>query len=661
VLQAWAELYPSGLNPLQVAAVNEHRVLDGASLLVVAPTSSGKTFVGEMAAAKAIAEERKAAFLFPYKALVNEKFDQFARLYGETLGLHVVRCTGDYLDQTAAFVRGKYDLAVLTYEMFLNLTVANAATLDLLGLVVIDEAQFISNPTRGISVELLLTNLLAARERGVSPQLVGLSAVIGDLNAFDEWLGCGKLVRNDRPVPLVEGVIDRIGTFEYIDAPGHARLGQLIPSHAILQRKQKPEKQDVIVPLVRSLLARNPHERVIVFRNKKGSARGCANYLAEDLGLPPAADAIAALPAVDTSASTPELRKCLSHGTAFHTTDLSRDELVVVERAFRTKDGQVKVLAATTTVSAGINTPASTVIIAESEFLGEENQPYTVAEYKNMAGRAGRLGYNEEGRSIIVADTPTERQNLFRRYVLGRPEPIRSSFDPAHTDTWVLRLLAQVKRVLRGEVPRLLASTYGGFLRGRGDPGWHARTVAEVEALLTQMTELGLADEEDDFVRLTLPADPRDEPRHRRRRSRAHEAGGHADQYGPRRPRGYAGGDRSAQVGPAGSPRTGCLRGRGGAVLRGPFVAHPSGRRLRAPAHVPQRGGHRPSGLLHRGGPDSHRGEHARGGYGVRAGPSPDERRAGLTLRPLSSRTPFALGAGSRCAPARAGRARWRR
>jgi hypothetical protein len=67
----------------------------------------------------------------------------------------------------------------------------------------------------------------------------------------------------------------------------------------------------------------------------------------------------------------------------------------------------------------------------------------------------------------------------------------------------VLRLLAQVKRVPRVEVSRLLASTYGGFLRGRGDPGWHARTVAEVEALLAHMTELGLADEEDGFVRLT--------------------------------------------------------------------------------------------------------------------------------------------------------------
>lgn len=111
LLAEWGRQFPDGLNALQLAAVNDHRILDGRSLLVVAPTSSGKTFLGEMAAARA--DGRRAVFLFPYKALVNEKFDQFGRLYGERLGLRVVRCTGDYQDQTAAFVRGKYDLAAL--------------------------------------------------------------------------------------------------------------------------------------------------------------------------------------------------------------------------------------------------------------------------------------------------------------------------------------------------------------------------------------------------------------------------------------------------------------------------------------------------------------------------------------------------------------------
>ena len=66
--------------------------------------------------------------------------------------------------------------------------------------------------------------------------------------------------------------IDRAGSFEYVDAAGHGQFEELIPPHAIVQGKQKPGKQDVIVSLVRSLLAKNPDERVIVFRDKKGSA-----------------------------------------------------------------------------------------------------------------------------------------------------------------------------------------------------------------------------------------------------------------------------------------------------------------------------------------------------------------------------------------------------
>src|SRR5205814_5917013 len=126
-----------------------------------------------------------------------------------------------------------------------------------------------------------------------------------------------------------------------------------------------------------------------------------------------------------TSAS---LRVCLAGGTAFHNTNLSREEKQVVERAYRDPRSALRVLGATTTVAAGINTPASTVIIAEQEFVGEDGRPFTVAEYKNMAGRAGRLGFNEQGKSIIYAETPFERQALYRKYVLGQLESLHSSF-----------------------------------------------------------------------------------------------------------------------------------------------------------------------------------------------------------------------------------------
>ncbi len=502
LLSAWSALFSSGLNNLQIKAVNEHRVLDGESLLVIAPTSSGKTFIGELAAARAVIEGRKAVFLMPYRALVNEKYDQFAQLYGEQLGMRVVRCNGDYLDQTAAFVRGKYDLALLTYEMFLNITLSNPSILTQMGLVVIDEAQFITDPNRGINVELLLTFLIMMRERGVSPQIIALSAVIGGVNNFDDWLGCSKLVTTDRPVPLIEGVLDRRGVFQYLDSAGNVQLEQMLAPGQILQRGKAPSAQDVIVPLVQKLIQQN--EKIIVFRNQKGKAQGCAAYLAKDLNLPPATDVIAQLPKTDLSSTSADLRRCLEGGTAFHNTNLTREEKALVEAAYRDTEGPVKVLGATTTVAAGINTPASTVILAEQEFVGDAGRVFTVAEYKNMAGRAGRLGFNEEGKSIIYADTEYQRQLLFQRYVQGKAEPLNSSFDPQHLETWIVRLLAQIEQIPRNEVSRLLSNTFGGYLLTRNNPTWRNEIELKLEKLLAKMISLDLVEQEGDRIQLTL-------------------------------------------------------------------------------------------------------------------------------------------------------------
>lgn len=504
IISAWREQIPFGLNQLQLEAANDHGVLDHKSLLVVAPTSSGKTFIGELAMARAVSRHRRAVFLFPYRALTNEKHDQFQRTYGSTLGLRVIRCTGDFKDDTNKFVRGKYDVAVLTYETFLWLVMSNQGVLDLIDVVVVDEAQFIADPKRGIVVELLLTALLTARERGITLQVVALSAVIGSLNSFDRWLGANALVTDARPVPLVEGVLDRRGRFHFRAADGTIAQEQLLSPGAIVQRRDSPSAQDVIVPLVGKLLAGRKEERVIVFRNARGPAEGCARYLAKDLGLPAADSVIAELPTDDMSTASAALRECLQGGTAFHNANLLPEERVAVERAFRRHDGPIRALAATTTVAAGINTPASTVILAEQEFLGEDGRPLTVAEYKNMAGRAGRLGYHESGRAIILADGDVSPTFLLHKYVLADPEPITSSFDSNKPDTWLIRLLSQVKGVPRQDVVKLLSNTYGGFLAERQNPNWRSQTSASLEALLVQMIELGLAEEQDGLVRLTL-------------------------------------------------------------------------------------------------------------------------------------------------------------
>lgn len=502
IVSEWAARYPNGLNQLQLEAINKYGIADGNSLLVIAPTSAGKTFVGEIAAAKAITDGKKAIFLLPYKALVNEKYDQFSGLYAAKAGMRVIRCSGDYNDEIGAFLKGKYDLALLTYEMFLQIVVGSPSVLNQLGLIVIDEAQFITDPTRGISVELLLTFILAAREKGISPQIIALSAVIGDANNFHEWLGSGLLFHTERPVPLVEGVIDRNGTFQFIDETGNERTIQLLNYHDVQIRREKPSAQDLIVPLVRKLVGEG--EKVIVFRNARGPAQGCAGYLAADLGLSPATDALQRFPNGDNSSASAALRECLQGGTAFHNSNLTREERIVVEQAFRDSKSPVRVLAATTTIAAGINTPASTVILAENEFLGEDGRPFSVAEYKNMAGRAGRLGFNEKGKSIIYAETPMERFSLFNKYVRGHLERLQSSFDAGKIETWLVRLLAQVPKIPRSEVAVLLVNTYAGYLETRRNPQWRVHMAQQIERLIQRMIGLGLIEVEADTISLSL-------------------------------------------------------------------------------------------------------------------------------------------------------------
>lgn len=501
VVANWTQRFPHGLNSLQLKAVNDFGILHGESLLVVAPTSSGKTMIGELAALQAVAGGKKAAFLLPYRALVNEKYQEFSEQYG-TAGLRVIRCSGDTSDGVPSALSGRYDLGFFTYETFLNLALASPRLLNQLGLIVLDEGQFITDPSRGITVELILALLLRVRERGIEPQLIVLSAVIGKLNNFDRWLGLALLKSTERPVPLIEGVLDRRGTFQYLDVDKSSKTEQLLQPFQVLQRREKPSSQDVIVPLTKQLVAKG--EKIIIFRNMRGPAQGCAKYLSHELGLRPAEAVIAALPQQDLTGASRDLRECLSGGTAFHSTNLLRGEREAVENGFRDPNGGIHALAATTTLAAGINTPASTVILAENEFLGEDGRLFTVAEYKNMAGRAGRLGFNEIGKAIILADTPLERAHLFQRYVLGVPEDVVSSFRKSDLPTWTLRLLSQVRRLKASEVPGLLANTYGGYCSSLANPKWAQAIQTDVSRFLERLLQAGLAEMEGELIQLTI-------------------------------------------------------------------------------------------------------------------------------------------------------------
>jgi replicative superfamily II helicase len=469
LLRAWAGSIPS-LNQLQLDAINQFGLLQGDHLVVSAPTSSGKTMVGELAALRGVLERKRACFLLPLKALVNDKHRQFARTY-QDFGIRVVRATGEIADDIPALMRGQYDVCLLTYEKFASLAVAAPHLLEQLGTVVIDEVQMIADPSRGANLEFLLTLLRMRRQAGVEPQLIALSAVIGDTNGLERWLGARLLRRAERPVPLDEGILLVDGRFRYGDAAG----AEHITGPLITREFRKGSSQDWIIPLVRKLVGEG--KQVIVFRETKGEARGCAGYLADALGLHPAQAALDALPRTDPSLASTALREGLRHGVAFHNSDLDRDERLVVEEQFRAPGTALRVIAATTTLAMGVNTPAEAVVVAG--LMHPSDQPYSVAEYKNIIGRAGRLGLAVRGTSYLLALNPREEHNAWTRYVNGTPEDLHSRFVAGGEDprTLILRVLAaarkaRVRGVPAADVIDFLEGSFGAFQKRLAAETW---------------------------------------------------------------------------------------------------------------------------------------------------------------------------------------------
>lgn len=473
IVEAWAKAIPE-LNRLQRDAINEAGLLEGSNVVVVAPTSSGKTMVGELAALRATKSGGRSVFLLPTKALVNEQHDRFTRLYGPC-GVRTIRATGDYNDDMAALLRGQFDLGIFTYEKFSGLILANPYLLRLISVVVVDEVQTIVDESRGRELELLLTLIKTRRDEGIAPQIVALSAVLGELNGLDSWLGAYLLTTDERPVPLEEGVLDTRGRYTYRDADGNEASEELLPA-----RYYEPRAKGLLIPLVTKLV--DEGQQVIIIRGERGNVRGSARYLADSLGRPAAHDALRDLPTGDLTASANELRRCLAGGVAFHTSDLGRDERRVVEDHFRRPDSAIRVVVATTTLAQGINMPAETVIMPElSRRIGNKRVKwYSVADYKNIAGRAGRLGLVDRGRAIVLAFAQSIAGSVWTDYVNGQPEDVESTLLGHDVDlyTVVLRVAAIASNrsddgsAEVGDLIAILANSLAAHqarLRGSGD------------------------------------------------------------------------------------------------------------------------------------------------------------------------------------------------
>ena len=186
------------LTPIQEKAIKAG-LLEKESQLVCAPTASGKTLVATMAMVKALEEGGKVIYLVPLKALANEKYKEYLELFKDT-EYKVTISTGD-VDSESSYL-ANYNLLILTTEKLDSLLRHRVSWLGEVKTVVIDEIHLLNDPTRGPTLEIILTLLKSL----IQPQLIGLSATIGNPKDLAEWLEATLVIDDWRPVELKQGI-----------------------------------------------------------------------------------------------------------------------------------------------------------------------------------------------------------------------------------------------------------------------------------------------------------------------------------------------------------------------------------------------------------------------------------------------------------------------
>jgi ATP-dependent RNA helicase HelY len=486
-LQRFAARYPFPLDDFQVRAIEALEA--GESVLVAAPTGSGKTVVAEFAVERAIHHHRKAFYTTPLKALSNQKYGDLVRRYGaDRVGL----LTGDNS------INSEAPIVVMTTEVLRNMLYEESDTLRGLESVVLDEVHYLQDPYRGAVWEEVLIHL------SLSVAVVCLSATVSNAEEFGEWIGALRgptrvVIEERRPVPLRnvymvgrefhDMLVDRGGTL--IPNPYLVSLSQR--ETRIVEWKPRAGGRYGKTQFQRMSRPREGHRRVYVPRREEVVRR-----LAEEDALPAIyfvfsrAGCDASVRYVMDAAlrlTTPEeaerireaadvqvawvdqddletlgywdFREALAAGVAAHHAGMLPVFKEIVERLFAA--GLVKVVFATETLSLGINMPARTVVIEDLwKFSGERHELLTPGEYTQLTGRAGRRGIDEMGTAVVLY----QRQVPFER-VAGlastRTYELRSSFRPSYNMAVNL-----VQNYTREEARHLLNSSFAQFLADRG-------------------------------------------------------------------------------------------------------------------------------------------------------------------------------------------------
>jgi ATP-dependent RNA helicase HelY len=455
---AWEFLNGEGFEPdgFQIEAIAA--IESGASVVVTAPTGSGKTLIAEAAIEIALAAGKRAFYTTPIKALSNQKYRDLVDRYGEGgTGL----LTGDNS------LNGEAPVVVMTTEVLRNMIYAGSEALDGLGVVVLDEVHYLQDRYRGSVWEETIIHLPG------DIQLVNLSATVANSEEFAGWVRARRgatelVVEEKRPVPLESVYLlrdryhgDAIEWFPILGKDGNRPNPRVVD----LLRKGRGRRRRFATPrrleVSEALLAGGMLPAIYFIFSRAGCDQAARTVASAGLRLTSAderreirafaSEATSHLDQTDLAVLGYESwLAMLECGVAAHHAGMVPAFKEAVERLFA--DGSIKLVFATETLALGINMPAKAVVVESfSKFNGESHELLRAGDYTQLTGRAGRRGIDDRGTAVVLYSPYVPFKQVADVAAAGS-HPLVSSFEPSYN--MAVNLVANYPRAKAQELLR---------------------------------------------------------------------------------------------------------------------------------------------------------------------------------------------------------------
>ena len=405
--------------------------LDGRNLMLAIPTASGKSLVAHITMAHRLSNDLKGmrgVYIVPLKALASEKFRELSEIC-KSVDLKVGLAIGDRSSENN-FVEDS-DVLVCTSEKLDSMLRSNPSLMDDIGIVVADEFHLLQDPSRGPTLEILLSRI---RHRVEGAQILALSATVGNANDLAEWLDADLVKSEWRPIALYSGTLTGLDLrYHSVESPGgdfslpeSKRLDGGVNKnlHSVLDDTTEMSKQMLVFVASRSSAQKEARELSKHVKSKLDA--GGHNF--SDSVTESWEEMANSLSVRESSSVTAKaLANAVRGGVGFHHAGLTSSQRRVVEEGFRT--GNLLCIVATPTLAQGVNLPASRVVIRDSRrwsTVAARSMPLPVMEVRQMMGRAGRPGFDEFGESFLVSKSKQDEDSLIDLYLKGEPEDVTS-------------------------------------------------------------------------------------------------------------------------------------------------------------------------------------------------------------------------------------------